>query len=226
MTDSTPSGPASPVFPESTELRTRPRQERAQQTIGTILGAARNILAADGPSGLKTSRIAKSAGIPIGLIYRYFENNQAIEKALVEAVLADVDAAILDSLGGITLEDDLDANMRHLIDRVISGFRAQPGIVDLIRNVARTDHYQAANRASNIRLAEQLASIYRAAGLTGSNQDQIRHARIQAEIGSMMQLLIWNAETDSEADALVEEWKQVATAYLQSILDRQQTDPS
>lgn len=205
-------------FQDIAALRTRPRQERAQQTIESILAAARHMLAVDGPAGLKMSRIAQAAGVPIGLVYRYFENNQAIEKALVDTVLAGVDRVIVEAAASIDVSGDVEGKVHQLIDAIIARFRAEAGAVDLIRNVARTDHYQDANRQSNVRLAEQLADIYAAAGVTVGRDRRVRHARVQAEIGSTMQLLIWHAEDEAEAAALIQEWKTLAAAYALSLI--------
>jgi AcrR family transcriptional regulator len=58
--------------------RREPRQDRARKTIDRILEVSREILIAEGISGLTTREIAKAAGISVGVLYRYFPSKQAV----------------------------------------------------------------------------------------------------------------------------------------------------
>ena len=69
---------------KNSELRTQPKQSRARERVATILTAAEEMLA----SGEKvtTSSIAKKAGIPVGSVYRYFPDINAIYSQLFTAI--------------------------------------------------------------------------------------------------------------------------------------------
>jgi AcrR family transcriptional regulator len=49
--------------------------------------ACEKILAEDGPDGLNTNRIAEVAGVPIGSLYRYFPNKEALIAEVYERQL-------------------------------------------------------------------------------------------------------------------------------------------
>ena len=70
---------------QATDLTRRlPAQQRARQTVETILQATAQILVEDGSDRLTTNHLAKKAGFSIGTIYQYFPNREAIVLALIE----------------------------------------------------------------------------------------------------------------------------------------------
>ncbi len=75
--------------------------------------ACEKILAEEGPDGLNTNRIAEVAGVPIGSLYRYFPNKEAIVAEVyerqIEALAATYEAgwARGDEVAPATLEEVL-----------------------------------------------------------------------------------------------------------------------
>jgi AcrR family transcriptional regulator len=67
--------------------RKTPTQRRAIETYGTILTAAAHILVERGVSGFTTNHVARRAGVPIGSVYQYFPNKDAILSALLRRQL-------------------------------------------------------------------------------------------------------------------------------------------
>lgn len=68
----------------STDARTKtpPRTRDAERSRAAILLAARDEFADRGFAGARTSRIAKNAGVPQGLLYHYFQNKEALLQAV------------------------------------------------------------------------------------------------------------------------------------------------
>jgi len=98
-------GETDPVGP-----RRSPVQGRAKDRVGRILAATENLLVEVGLRDLKVSHIARHAGVPIGSIYQYFPNREAILRALVDehharftAVLRDMAASVQDFPGLIAM---------------------------------------------------------------------------------------------------------------------------
>lgn len=61
-----------PVAPAHLNPRKRPRQARATATLDAIFEATIQLLVADGPQRLTTTRVAARAGVSVGTMYQYF----------------------------------------------------------------------------------------------------------------------------------------------------------
>ncbi len=66
--------------------RRRPRQERSQKRVASILGAAAELLEEIGYTALTTNAIAAKAGTSIGSLYQFFPNKDAVVAELVKAL--------------------------------------------------------------------------------------------------------------------------------------------
>ena len=79
-------------------MRRSPRQERGRQRVGRILDAAEALLGEDGYEAVTTNQIAARAGVPIGSLYQFFPNKEAVVGAVAaryqEAAAEALDAAL------------------------------------------------------------------------------------------------------------------------------------
>ncbi|MCX5496475.1 TetR/AcrR family transcriptional regulator [Kaistia dalseonensis] len=75
------------VPPAHLTPRKRPRQARATVTVDAIFEATIQVLLADGPNRLTTTRVAQRAGVSVGTMYQYFPHKQALLYALNERYL-------------------------------------------------------------------------------------------------------------------------------------------
>jgi AcrR family transcriptional regulator len=74
--------------------RKLPRQSRAATTIETVLEAAVQLLIAEGPRGLTTTRVAKRSGFAVGTLYQYFANKDELIDMLLHRHLEHVASCI------------------------------------------------------------------------------------------------------------------------------------
>jgi AcrR family transcriptional regulator len=70
------------------EPRKRPRQDRSQAVVETILAVTQALLLRNGLPKLTTNAIAAEAGLSIGSLYQYFPNKEAIVLELARRWLA------------------------------------------------------------------------------------------------------------------------------------------
>lgn len=73
--------------PAHLKPRKTPRQTRSAVTVEAILAATIQVLLADGPSQLTTTRVAERAGVSVGTMYQYFPHKQALLYALLKQQL-------------------------------------------------------------------------------------------------------------------------------------------
>lgn len=97
-------------------MRRKPKQARSQQRVAHILKTAARLFAEEGYESVSTNHIAKAADVPIGSLYQFFPNKEAILDALVEDYLLDMQEAIL---GKLDDHDDIRANISRMVDNMV-----------------------------------------------------------------------------------------------------------
>lgn len=114
------------------ELRRIPTQERAVARVEQILEAAEDLLVEQGVAWVTTARIAARAGVPIGSVYQYFPNKQAIFGALYERSVGGPWSAVEEFLR----DGPYDAGPREFLSQLIvevRKHRRDPAIQDAVR---------------------------------------------------------------------------------------------
>jgi AcrR family transcriptional regulator len=98
--------------------RKQPRQERSRATVERILDAGARVLIAYGYDGASTNRIARAAQVSPGSLYQYFSDKDAIVKAVMDRLAADISAKIsasFRSMAGRSAEDGTRAVLTTLV---------------------------------------------------------------------------------------------------------------
>lgn len=74
--------------------RKTPTQERSRARVERILDAAALILSRDGREALNTNRIAEEAAVPVGSVYQFFPNKEAVIHAVAVRTLDRLDRLV------------------------------------------------------------------------------------------------------------------------------------
>lgn len=124
--------------------RREPVQRRSRERVELILAAATELLAKGGPDALTTRALAEYTEIPVGTIYRYFDNRDAIIAAYLDRELATIEQSVAEAvlaLERVTFrsltEATAFAHMRHHQAHpegvpVWFGGRLNPAVVELV----------------------------------------------------------------------------------------------
>ncbi|MBW6438422.1 TetR/AcrR family transcriptional regulator [Actinoplanes hulinensis] len=136
-----------------TEPRRRPGPKRAL-TEQAVLDAALTLLDTDGPGAASIRRIAAVLGVSPNSVYTYLPDKSAIEQALVERLLGDLNRA---APGGGDWRTDLEALALDLRRRLT----AHPGAVPLLLGGAM-------NGPEALLLGERLLDLLARAGLSAA----------------------------------------------------------
>jgi AcrR family transcriptional regulator len=73
----------------------RSQAERRAATRGALLGAARELFAAEGYSGVSTGELVRRAGVTRGALYHHFEDKRDLFRALVEELEGELEEVVL-----------------------------------------------------------------------------------------------------------------------------------
>lgn len=125
-----------PAGPTQSPRRT-PRQERARETVHSILGAAALVFAAEGQAKATTNRIAERAGVSIGSLYQYFSSKEAILDRLLDDHRGEMKPLIQQAMRdledpSISLEDAL----RRFLTEALEVHQRNPALMQILADHA------------------------------------------------------------------------------------------
>ncbi|MFD6388693.1 TetR/AcrR family transcriptional regulator [Nocardia sp. NPDC060259] len=116
--------------------RKTPRQQRAKNTVDTLLEAAAQVFSREGATAT-TNRIAERAGLSIGTLYQYFPNKQAMLHTLAERHLIDGAQRLSEVFARLRAErPPFDDSMRAIMEVVADLHRDRPALHALLHRVA------------------------------------------------------------------------------------------
>ena len=112
---------------------------------GWSLDVADELLAREGADSFTTTRIAEAAGIPVGSVYRFFDDKETIVEALAVRYWRDFD----DLVAGVAEADERDPladPAGAVLEALAAGFRARPGFLALWYGGLRTERVRDGTR--------------------------------------------------------------------------------
>jgi AcrR family transcriptional regulator len=198
-------------------LRRAPVQARSRDRLRLVLHSAEAVLADEGAEALTTTRVAEVAGIPVGSLYHYFPDKQAIVEALAVGYWSDFD----DLVSGVC---DLDEQAPiadpagTILDTLAAGFRARPAFLALWYGGLRTEQVRDATRPVRTAIGR---SIERILAHRRPDADPAVRATVAATlvlVGDGLLREAFRLDPDG-APELLEEGKRVLRAYIAARLD-------
>src|SRR5581483_10554202 len=108
-----------------------PRQQRGERRVAQLLQAAATEIAAVGYDAATMSAIAERAGAPIGSLYQFFPNKQAITHALRTDYGKDYEARLI-ALEARAKELSLERLVGRLIDLSVDFVESHPAFLALL----------------------------------------------------------------------------------------------
>jgi AcrR family transcriptional regulator len=194
------------------KLRNVPTQARSRERLRRVLDAADLVLAEEGADAFTTTRIAEAAAIPVGSVYRYFPDKEAIVDALALSYWSDFEdlvAAAAEADEMKPLEDPGSV----VIDALAAGFRAHPGFLTLWYGGLRTERVREVTRPTRTAIAISVVRILAVHWPDAPESDRYTAARMVVLTGDGLLREAFRQDLKGDA-ALLEESKLVIDAYL------------
>jgi AcrR family transcriptional regulator len=141
-----------------TPPRNAPVQTRSQERLRQLLDAAEAVLTDEGAEHFTTTNVARVAGLPVGAIYRFFPDKDAIATALAVRYWSDFEdsvSAVADADGRTPFEDPVG----QVLNTLAAGFRANPGFLELWYGGLRTERVRDATRPAREAIAGSIARL-------------------------------------------------------------------
>jgi AcrR family transcriptional regulator len=189
-----------------------PQQPRAERRVAQLVDAAAAVLAETGYDAATMTAIAERAGASIGAVYQYFPNKEAIVLALRNQYGNEMEARwteVEQSTGGMTAEQIA----HHFVDVMVHFVEEHPAYFPVLDAPVQ---YKRDQEARN-RLRQRFANVFRSRQPALSPEGAFRIANVSLQIIKSMNALYRDVHAHpSERQSLVDEYKLVLTAYLES----------
>lgn len=140
------------------KTRREPAQERSRRTVEQILAAAQELVDEGGVEAASTRAIAERAGVSAPSLYRFFADRDEVIDALMERLLAGLEAASRDAESGWAPETIEDL-IRLELELTAEHFAAQPTLATLWFGGRGSPSVVAAVRARNHDLALRMRTM-------------------------------------------------------------------
>lgn len=116
-------------------VRTTARQQRSQATFEAILASAGALFDEHGVEATTMDAIARRAGVSIGAVYRFFENQHAIVATVANRCSERIQEAALPQFSDESLERDADAVITDFLAAFLRVLDEVPGSRGLLSAV-------------------------------------------------------------------------------------------
>lgn len=184
--------------------RSRPKQERAQQTYDLLLDVAGELLAEVGIDRISTNMICARAGLSPPALYRYFKDKYAVLEALGRRLMARQNDALEAWIarhadGGV---EELRDSIEELLRETARVTAAEPGAVWILRALHASPRLVHVRVESHRYVTDKLAEAY-ARHLPDMDRTELwRRLRVSVEMGFAIDEML-NEETRIPPDAAI-----------------------
>jgi AcrR family transcriptional regulator len=202
--------------PHTDRLRNAPIQARSRERLRRVLDAADEVLARDGSEAFTTTRVAAQAGVPIGSVYRFFPDKEAIIEALAVRYWSDLE----DLVAGVAEADatqPLGDPVGAVVDVLAAGFRARPGFLGLWYGGLRTERVRDATRPTRTAIARSIERILSQHWPNTPTAARARVAEMAVLAGDGLLREAFRRQRGGDA-ALIAESKTMLRAYIRERL--------
>lgn len=103
-----------------------PQQERSRRRVAALLDAAAEEFAERGFTAATTTGVAARAGVPIGSLYQWFPDKEALLYGLADRHLAEGASVLLEALDRARAAADLASSVRVLVEATVEANDGDP----------------------------------------------------------------------------------------------------
>ncbi len=194
--------------------RRAPVQARSSETVNTILDAASGLLGRVPFEQITTSRIAETAGLSVGGLYRFYNDKQEIFDAIAVRELKDFREQIEASVKARQLLFSPRKSLDRILDAYVAFLDARPHFRELAlgRHISdRTREDQSDPNTGPGGILEDL--LVQKFGVKPGKTLQLR-IRIAAEVGDRLIDYAYRQPSAKERKIVLDELKEMLAKYL------------
>ncbi len=208
-----------PSYEMESMMRRQPKQERSQKRVEQILNTASELILEVGLEHVNAGLISKRTGIPVGTIYQFFTDMEAISTEIIIRIKKRMDGKIMEELHASTITKDYKKGIEDTVNIMINGFKSEPYAITVLQALLHTKSYIRSTNITKHRLSDYFAQSFLHAGF-GVEIEQskiISDLIFESGYGVFEKILL-------EPDPLIsqrykEEWIKMLIQYLSLYLE-------
>lgn len=184
--------------------------------MARILSATARLVERGGVGAVNTNAIARLARLPVGTLYQFFPNRDAVLQALLQTQLAAFDEVLWPLLAPSEDEQPLEQQIDRIVDALAKAYLQVPGLAPLMRALRSEPTFEAVSQKNNEVVAEALGVLIRRRMRSTSKRRALAIATTAVQAGDGV-LMLW---LQTREKALLEELKAMFRAYGRELLSR------
>jgi AcrR family transcriptional regulator len=184
-------------------VRREPQQARSRARVERLLEAGDAVLAAEGFEALTVRRIAANAGVPIGTLYQFFPDKQAIVDALAYRYLGEFEVAMEDLVGRAERER-WDDPVEVLFATFVNLYQSRPGYLALWVGRHLSADLRRADEANNELIADGIRRVLIAQLGLSDGEELARACEVTVRVCDALLQYAFRNGAPADADVLAE----------------------
>jgi AcrR family transcriptional regulator len=177
-----------------------PQQDRSRRRVALLLDTAERMLVQDGAAALTATQLARAAGVPVGSFYAYFDDVDALLRALVECYAVEFEQVAADFARADVDGDPLAAALHVFAD----AFRARPAFRAIWFSGLRTEAMRDVAREALIPIAAAFTTVIARAHPEAPRQDVAQATEMVVFIADALLRQAFRRDADGDATLLAE----------------------
>ncbi|MBV9311524.1 MAG: TetR family transcriptional regulator, partial [Solirubrobacterales bacterium] len=175
-----------------------------------------DLLASEGADAFTTNRIAQAAGIPVGSVYRYFPDKQAIVEALALRYWSDFEDLVA-AAAETDEREPLQDPGAVVLDTLAAGFRARPGFLALWYGGLRTEQVRDATRPTRGAIGRSIERILETHWPNATKEARVTASRMVVLAGDGLLREAFRVDPNGDPD-IIRESKLMLAAFIRERL--------
>lgn len=194
-----------------------PQQERSRRRVEALLDAAADELAEHGYAGTTTTAVAARAGVPIGSLYQWFPDKDALLWGLADRHLRAGGQVVLDALERAAAAPDLEASVATLVRAAVDANDGDPRVHRILyREAPRPPALEARLRQLEDELVTWVAGELRRRGVADGRRGRLRARTLVLAVEALVHDLVLDLPPGVSRRAAVAEVTAAAVAIARA----------
>ena len=200
-------------------LWNEPKQLRSRKRVDSVIANATTLIASKGLDGFTMQDVATKTAIPIGSLYQFFPDRNALIAKMFSNLLLETDAVIQDAFDRVESIDQLETETRGIVSKLHEIARSRKAYVEISQSTQALPSISHLEQENNLKNADLMFRT-----IVRVSPSSLPHQKVKTAcllISSLVSATIRIAVKLPKEDAvlLVKEFEEMSGAHFRTILE-------